>query len=100
MTNIIQENGQTQAHSTNPLRVVARLRPLPHQVDVVDDVDIEAGVSGAGEKDEAIGVGVRETGLAGFDAELEGRIVLDPGDLGGVEVGGEGSREWSDGVME
>jgi hypothetical protein len=51
---------------------------------------IETRVVEADETDEAIGVAIGKTNLAGFDGEFEGGLVLDPIALGGVEVGGWG----------
>ena len=56
-----------------------------------DDVGIEAGVGGADEEDEAEAVGVGEAGLAGFDAEFERGVVVNPVALGEIEVFVEGN---------
>jgi hypothetical protein len=51
------------------------------------NVRIEASFFGRDKADKAERVGIGEAGLAGFDQELERRIVFDPGALGRVEVG-------------
>jgi len=68
-----------------PVKTVFQLKPGLMLV-ARGDVGVQARVGGADKADETKCVGVREAGLAGLNAEFQGRVVLNPRALGEVEI--------------
>jgi hypothetical protein len=75
---------EADVHEAGPVAAVVQLETCLVEV-AGGDVGVEPGVLGADEEVEAVAVAPGEAGLAGFDDDFEGGIVVDPVALGFVK---------------
>ena len=82
--------GESDFHKLCPVTAIIELNAGLGLV-ARGDEGVEASTFGAYKDDQAIAVAPGEAGLAGFDADFQGRIVFDPEALGFVEEFGWGT---------